>query len=695
MNRRLFLYVFLGILLFAVFIFVTNFLISVQLKKKSNLEQTYISRFINAIKINNQNLHLEYLNYEYSIFWGLKINDVVIKHPENQEIICKIENVYFDWSFFDFSYQDIKTISIAFPTCNFEKKDFHNFFNDLQVYLLSNNVELEIYGKLKIENLDFFDRYKIFFKPFPKENKIRTKGLIQKEEMVIAKLYGFWNFNQNSGKNTIHFEFYDFPVIVQNFLREFFIEELKEVFSEKLSFFISGKGSMDITNEGYALHFSTKFKEFKMESDFLQISQPKGDIKFLLVKSWDSKILKKEIYIQSEQIHFFTLKELSGEDYNNQFDIQLKMENAFFKTPWNTRGKLNLKGNITKKNNEFIIFLFGSIDKLILVHNINFPVVYLRYAKINSLRKNQLEFEIKGKFSSLDFLYKGTIDLLYDKAPYVTVRSQFIIPNVDYQDFLESLIQIYQKTKQDMLQEDSLKFVDSSLTYKFQNSEFYSKYLKNIDFISEIGLKLPKQNLPELQGYIKTNPNGLSLLLDGNDTSKQNKIKINYSIDYLTNLPNHTILIFLDLKEPKISLPFFCNHCDSLIKRIFFEYNSYSNGLSFADLYFNNSSTFHLQIENIKLTNDYRRELLEKFLETNWKEELFNLKAVYNSNGASYDSIDIQIQNENIHLKGNGSYNIYAEGKLTFYFIDKKNQLYRNFNIKIRRDGSWVPLYFF
>ncbi len=698
MKKKWLVLIFFLILLFSILVFFTNFFISLQLKKKSYLEQVFIPNFINAIKINDQNFSLEYFNYEYHIFLGLKVNEVIIKNLKNQEITCRIENIYILSNWIVFSYNDIKKVVIESPDCNFQKNDFYDFFTKLQIYLLTNKIDLEIHGKPKSEHYAFSDEYKISLKPIPKENKIRIKGLAQKREKIVLKLYGFWNLNQNSEKNTIYFEFYNFPVLIQKFFSKFFGDIHNEFFSEnKLSFFISGKGSVALTKEGYAFHFITKFKEFQIESNMIQVSQSKGDMKFLLVESWDSKILKKEIYLQSQQISFFAKSDSYEKDYNIEFDIKLKIENAFFKTPWNTRGELSFKGNLSKKAEDFTFSLLGNFEKLIFIHIFDFPIVFFREGKIYTSGKNQLGFEINGKFSSLNFLFNGNVAIDFYKSPNIIVKSQFIIPDVDYQNLLESLIQIFQKVKHETLREDSIKFIDFSLTsmYKFQNSEIYSKYLRNIDFLSDIQFKFPKQNLPELFGYLKTNQNGFSLLLEGNDLIKSKKIKLNYSIDYLTNLPYHSISIFLDLIEPEILLPFFCSQCNSVIKRIFFEYNSFSNGISIADLYLNNFSNLYLQIENIKLENDYRRELLEKFLETDWREDFFDLKAKYNSNGASYDFIEIKIQNEKIHLEGYGSYNLYVGGKLTFNFIDKKNQLYRNFSIKIRRDGSWVPLYFF
>ncbi|MFN3605139.1 MAG: hypothetical protein ACK4UJ_10550 [Leptonema sp. (in: bacteria)] len=675
-----------------------QFFIFNQIKSTSFLEQIFIPEFVNKIKMDNKNITFEYLNYDYNLFLGLEINEIRIKHIETQEILCYIEDLVIQVgvleSFFSKDIK-IKKIVIKKPKCNFKTENFYNRIANLQKFLLDNNIKLEMIHLEKIEAFSFLEGLEIFFYPIEKERKVRITGKITEKEKTIIKIYGFWFEDSGHSKNTIHFDLYNFPVYYDSFFKNFLGIDPKPLFSDfKISFRMSGKGSIDITTEGYAVHFFTNFQDFQLGTSFFWINQLDGKIKYLVVKEWNDSIEKKEITIYSPSLSLYMDKFKERDSQFMRFDLHLPIDNSQIKTVWNSKGIISFKGSI-RKAKDIGISIEGTIDKLVLLHKAKFPVVFISKANLFSTKDHAVEFHIDGKFNSVDFRYLGVVEFDFHKVPIFNIRSKYIMPSVDYQILFESAIQIFQTTKEEALKENAIQFTDFGPAWenKFQNSEIYKNYLKNTNFLSEIEFKNPKQNLPEILGTIKNTEMGFSLSLQGNHP--HNLIKINYSIDYLATVPYHNFSILVNLKNSEISLPFFCKNCESHIKRIYFNYNSNANGLYIADLYLNNNSSFILEIDNINLDNNDKKELLEKFLETSWKNEFFNLRAKFSSYGAIYNPIDIQIENEKINLKGYGSYNIFSEGKLTFYFLDKKNPIQRNFNLKIRRDGTWVPLYFY
>lgn len=695
MKKKLLVYVFFIILFLGLFTFSINFIISVQIKKSDYLNQYFKKEIEKAIK--KEDIKFEFLNYEYNIFTGLKINEIRLLDSQNQ-LLCQFENIIIQRKFNNFSIKEIKKIILKKPDCKIStKENFFEFFSYLMEVLLEKEIELQIEEMTQV--LEFSSLNKVYanFSPILKEKRIRITGNGIQNHNKVLKFYGYWYLNREL-KNTIHFEFKEFMIQEEKFFKKILNSKFDKIIPDlKIEFITYGKGSIDITKEGYAFHFYTNLKDLKVISNFLNFYQPTGKIKYLRVKSWNHTQFKEEVQIIAEQILFSIQKMQEGNKDFFEFKISLNLDNQFLKTNWNSKGKIDLAGNFIDSSKEIYLNLNGEINNLLLLQKLYYPVIYIEYGKINSIKNNFIDFFTKGKFNSQDFNFSGNFQINSDRIPVWNIKTKFVLNSTDYQNLFKTTLELFKYLKSEALKENAIQFTDLGPAWenKFQKSELYSLYLKNIFFVTDIELKNPKQDLPELLGSLQSSENGFFIDLKSSPYLEEKKIQISYKIDYLSIVPLHNFSVNINLNSLDINLPFFCNQCEKFIKKFYFNYSSISNGLYIADLYLNNTSNFYLEIQNINLENESKRELLERFLEKDWKKDFFNLKIKFNTQGANYLPIEIELENENIQLKGYGNYNLFTEGKLTFYFFDKKNQLHRNFNIKIRKDGTWIPLYFF
>lgn len=693
MKKKILVYIFITILFLGFFIFTINFIISVQIKKSDYLNQNFKKELEKAIK--KEDIKFEFLNYEYNIFTGLRVNEIRLLDSQNQ-LLCQFDNIIIQWKFGFFSVKEIKKIILTKPDCKiFNKENLFEFLSDFSDLLLEKEIELQIEGISQILEFTSLNQISINFFPILKEKKIKIRGSGIQNQRKVLKFYGYWYLDKDL---KIHFEFNEFLILEEQFFEKMLNGKFDKIIPDlKIEFMTLGKGSIDITKEGYAFHFYTNFKELKVDNNFLRFYQPKGKIKYLRVRNWNYTQLKEEVQIFAEQISFYIQKFQENSKNFLEFKISLNLDNQLLKTNWNSKGKIFLSGNLIENSKEVYLNLNGEINNLLILQKLYYPVIYIEYGKINSIKNNFFDFLAKGKFNAQDFDFLGKVEFNPNQTPVWNIKTKFVLKSTDYQNLFKTGLELLKYLKSEALKENAIQFTDLGPAWenKFQKSELYSLYLKNIFFISDIEFKNPKQNLPELLGSLKNSENGFFIDLKSDPYLEQKRFQISYKIDYLSIVPFHNFSVDINLNSLDINLPFFCNKCEKFIKKIYFNYSSSSNGLYIADLYLNNTSSFYLEIQNINLENESKRELLERFLEKDWKKDFFNLKIKFNTQGANYLPIEIELENENIHLKGFGNYNVFTEGKLTFYFYDKKNQLNRNFNIKIRKDGTWIPLYFF
>ncbi|GIW23691.1 MAG: hypothetical protein KatS3mg068_2698 [Candidatus Sericytochromatia bacterium] len=374
----------------------------------------------------------------------------------------------------------------------------------------------------------------------------------------------------------------------------------------------------------------------------------------------------------------------------------LFINNSNIKTPINSKGNIDFDIKIFESDKNFDLSSIINLNKFILLQEKFFPIIFLKNATINSNSMNQFLLNIDGTINSLDFNYNASLNFDFNLFPSWKINGTFTLLETNYQVLLDLFSDLYNYYIKDATKENAPKYEDLGPAWenKFSNSNFYKIYLRNISINNNIQFLNPKQkNIPELKGNFITNDKILTLSLNGDN--QKSHIIIQYNIDYLQMVPFHNLFLLFDLKQPELEIPFLCKNCKKYINRTLFSYTSNFNGIYIADFYLNNTSNLKFEVDSIIIENDYRREMIEKLLSIDLANIPVQLKINYSSYGVIYTPIQIETENEKYILRGFGNYNIFNGGKLNFYFYNKETKLNRNFVIKIRKDGIWIPSYLY
>jgi hypothetical protein len=693
MKKKIFLYSFILLISFGVIVFLINFYIEEKIKEKDVINHFFQNDFINQIK-DFDNIELQYGGSNFHILNGLRISGIRINFPKTKET-CKMDHLILQFPFLTFDTPK-KMIFINLECNTISKFNLNDFLSNIFQLVLKNNLELEIYDLKLPENQYNLSKINLLFIP-QKENKIKIYGKYQIENNKI-EIFGTWDIN--NPQNRIHFNInnYKFETIKNIFDVLWKFHNYSDVFKEniKTEMIINGKGSIDITNQGYAFNLYGDFKNLKSNFLFFTIDNMNGKLNYTEIQSFKKDYNKQDWEVESSYINL-TINKLFEKNLN-QFNItgKLQVNNSNIKTAFNSNGNIEFRVKVMESPNRLDITPSIKLNKFILLQKKYLPVIFFKEANLYNIDNNHFKLDINGTIHSLNFNYNSTVKFNDNISPKWNIKGDFVLSETDYQKLIDLFTEIYTHYILEFKQENNLRNIDfgSSVNLKFLETNFYKIYLKNLFIDLNLSLNNPKQkNLPELKGNLNSNDTNFKIQLKGNNS--MSNIMTQYLIDYLSINTYHNISLNFDLKKPEIELPLFCNTCKNMIEKIVFSYNSNGNVSNLADLYFNNSSTLKFEVEPILLQNDYRIDMMENLLNLSIKNFPQKLRINFSSFGVIFNPIQIELDNEQFNLKGYGDYNIFNSGSLNFNFYHKQKNLYRNFIIKIRKDGIWIPSYFY
>ena len=693
MKKKIFFYTFIFLISLGTLIFSLNFYIEEKIKEKDVINHFFRKNFINQIK-DFDNIEFQYRGSIFHILNGLRISNIRINFPKTKDS-CKIDHVIIQFPFLKFDSPK-KMILINLVCNTLYRSNLNDFLNNIFQVVLKNNLELEIYDLKLPESQYNLSKINLLFIPLT-ENKIKINGKYEVENNKL-EIFGTWDIN--NPQNRIHFNVnnYKYETIKNIFNVIWKFHSYSDIFKEniKTEMIIDGKGSIDLTNQGYAFNLYGNFKNLKSNFLFFTIDNINGKLNFTEIQSFKKDYIKQDLQVESSYINL-TINKLFEKNLN-QFNISGKFQvnNSNIKTPFNSNGNLEFLVKVMESPNRLDIIPSIKLNKFILLQKKYMPVIFFKDANLYSIENNLFKLDINGTIHSLNFYYNSIVKFNNNILPKWNIKGDFVLSETDYQKLIELFIEIYTHYILKFRQENNLRNIDfgSSVNLKFLETYFYKIYLKNIFIDLNLSFNNPKQkNLPELKGILNSNYANFKIQLKGNNL--MSNILIQYVVDYLSNNSYHTISLNFDLKKPEIELPLFCNTCKNMIEKIVFSYNSNGNVSNLADLYFNNSSTLKFEVEPILLQSDYRIDMMENLLNLSIKNIPQKLRINYSSFGVIFNPIQIELDNEQFKLKGYGEYNIFNSGSLNFNFYHKKENLSRNFVIKIRKDGIWIPSYFY
>ena len=693
MKKKIFLYSFILLISFGVIVFLINFYIEEKIKEKDVINHFFRNDFINQIK-DFDNIELQYGGSNFHILNGLRISGIRINFPKTKET-CKMDHLILQFPFLTFDTPK-KMIFINLECNTISKFNLNDFLSNIFQLVLKNNLELEIYDLKLPENQYNLSKINLLFIP-QKENKVKIQGKYQIENNKI-EIFGTWDIN--NPQNRIHFNInnYKFETIKNIFDVLWKFHNYSDIFKEniKTEMIINGKGSIDITNQGYAFNLYGNFKNLKSNFLFFTIDNMNGKLNYTEIQSFKKDYNKQDWEVESSYINLIINKLF--EKNLNQFNItgKLQVNNSNIKTAFNSNGNIEFRVKVMESPNRLGITPSIKLNKFILLQKKYLPVIFFKEANLYNIDNNHFKLDINGTIHSLNFNYNSTVKFNDNISPKWNIKGDFVLSETDYQKLIDLFTEIYTHYILEFKQENNLRNIDfgSSVNLKFLETNFYKIYLKNLFIDLNLSLNNPKQkNLPEIKGNLKSNDTNFKIQLKGNNS--MSNIMTQYLIDYLSKNTYHNISLNFDLKKPEIELPLFCNTCKNMIEKIVFSYNSNGNVSNLTDLYFNNSSTLKFEVEPILLQNDYRIDMMENLLNLSIKNFPQKLRINFSSFGVIFNPIQIELDNEQFNLKGYGDYNIFNSGSLNFNFYHKQKNLYRNFIIKIRKDGIWIPSYFY
>ena len=693
MKKKIFLYSFILLISFGVIVFLINFYIEEKIKEKDVINHFFRNDFINQIK-DFDNIELQYGGSNFHILNGLRISGIRINFPKTKET-CKMDHLILQFPFLTFDTPK-KMIFINLECNTISKFNLNDFLSNIFQLVLKNNLELEIYDLKLPENQYNLSKINLLFIP-QKENKVKIQGKYQIENNKI-EIFGTWDIN--NPQNRIHFNInnYKFETIKNIFDVLWKFHNYSDVFKEniKTEMIINGKGSIDITNQGYAFNLYGNFKNLKSNFLFFTIDNMNGKLNYTEIQSFKKDYNKQDWEVESSYINL-TINKLFEKNLN-QFNItgKLLVNNSNIKTAFNSNGNIEFRVKVMESPNRLDITPSIKLNKFILLQKKYLPVIFFKEANLYNIDNNHFKLDINGTIHSLNFNYNSTVKFNDNISPKWNIKGDFVLSETDYQKLIDLFTEIYTHYILEFKQENNLRNIDfgSSVNLKFLETNFYKIYLKNLFIDLNLSLNNPKQkNLPEIKGNLNSKDTNFKIQLKGNNS--MSNIMTQYLIDYLSKNTYHNISLNFDLKKPEIELPLFCNTCKNMIEKIVFSYNSNGNVSNLADLYFNNSSTLKFEVEPILLQNDYRIDMMENLLNLSIKNFPQKLRINFSSFGVIFNPIQIELDNEQFNLKGYGDYNIFNSGSLNFNFYHKQKNLYRNFIIKIRKDGIWIPSYFY
>ncbi len=693
MKKKIFFYTFIFLISSGISIFFINFYIEEKIKEKDVINHFFRNNFINQIK-DFDNIEFQYGGSIFHIFNGLRISDIRVNFPKTKDS-CKIDHVIIQFPFL--KYDSPKKLILINLVCNnLYRSNLNDFLNNIFQVVLKNNLELELYD-LKLPETQYnLSKINLLFIPLV-ENKIKINGKYEVENEKI-EIFGTWDIN--NPQNRIHFNVSNYKFIT---IKNLFVEigkfhDFSNIFREnfKIEMLINGKGSIDFTNQGYAFNLYGNFKNLKSNFLFFTTDNIKGKLNYTEIQSFKKDYFKQDWEVDSLNVNL-AINNLFEKNLN-QFNIsgKLLVNNSNIKTSFNSNGNLEFQVKVIESPNRIEIIPYIKLNKFILLQKKYLPIIFFKEAKLFPIENNHYKIDINGTLHSLNFYYNSTVNFNDKISPKWNIKGDFVLSETDYQKLFELFTEIYTHYILEFRQENKLRNIDfgSSVNLKFLETYFYKIYLKNIFIDLNLSLNNPKQkNLPELKGNLKSNDTNFRIQLMGNNS--MSNIMTQYLIDYLSKNTYHNIILNFDLKKPEIELPIFCNTCKNMIEKIVFSYNSNGNVSNLADLYFNNSSTLKFEVEPIFLHNDYRIDMIENLLNLSIKNYPQKLRINYSSFGVIFNPIQIELDNELFNLKGYGDYNIFNSGSLNFNFYHKQKNLFRNFVIKIRKDGIWIPSYFY
>lgn len=703
MYKKILLIIFLSFIIIALSLFMVNSIIEEKIQKEDIINHFLVQKIIHNITINKQKLDFQYSFSYFHLLQGLRINNIKIINPKGEQI-CKIEQIILQFNLTKLILDlKPKKILIYNLECNYnDNLNLYSFFQQIFNLILKNTLELELYS-IKFPLLEYnFSNLNLLFIPH-EQNKIKIKGKLIKEDQNSLEVYGLWDVDKPQNRiylniSNFHWKnkkslFLFFPLeeisIYQNFPKVF-----NNIFN--INFLFKGKGSIDLTKEGYAINLGGNILSFSANSDLMNAKNLSGKFHFSQIKAFDKNFLQESSLIEFDNFKFELNKKI--ENYQSQIFLKgnLDINNSNISTSFNSKGDANFELKIFEAKNKYDILANVHFNKFIFIQIPNFPIIFFKNLSISTNGVNNFNINIDGTINSLDFNYKGNIIFNPFINPSWQLKGNFTLMETNYQNLLELFINLYKYYIKEVTKDNVKKIEDLGPAWenKFIQSDIYKIYIKNIKMENSLSLinSIPN-NLPEIYGNITNNESQFSLNL--NSINNQSTIKIQYNINYLSTIPSHNLVLLFDLIHPNIEIPIFCNNCKDSINKLYFSYNSNSNGIYIADFYLNNSSNLILEIDSIKIQNDYRRDLIENLLDIQLKEKLLRLKIKFSSFGASYNPIEIELDNDIHNIKGFGNYNIFNVGELKFYYYNKNNGLNRNFLIKIRKDGVWIPSYLY
>ncbi|MDW7975784.1 MAG: hypothetical protein RMI35_04420 [Leptospiraceae bacterium] len=678
------MYVFLFILVSSFGIFLINYQINKKFQNKeltTNLFKKF--SFLDSTKI----------TYQYATFHimrGLKINHAQI---QNEKFECNIETVLIEFQLFQLSNTP-KKIIMKELSCS-EKKDLLNY-NNLQS--IAENIKKHNIT-WKFQNLKLIN-HKLDLQNFeititPKEDYIEITGFFIEGVNKTIKIHGNWD--TKSDLNRIHFTIQNHAFKKERFFEEFIdvikTEKQSQFLNDKLHFYFNGRGSIDLSIKGFSFNVIGKYHNLKGNMSFLELNDINGNLHYTTTSNYDKSIFHEEykIQIQSKEIQLSKLIQKDQKEIKIQGEIPI--DNQKIKTQWNTKGNVFFQIDWIEKNFIHTIKSTLSGRNLIVLHSKELPLVFIESVELKPIIDNQWELLLKGKIDTLPFSFVGSLFYSPKSFPKWVFKGSLSGSSLDYQSVFDIAYKLihHQRNK---FQEDSLKTIEYTKPWKdkFIKTDFYQNVIKNTKIEIQIEFLQPKQNLPELKGKFIMNELEARLDLYGNQPSS--KIQMNYSVNFLTNIPQQHFNFFTQAEEPQIEIPFLCNLCANSIKKLEFQYTTSARGLKQQDFYLNNSSSLRLDVDSVILKNDYRKEMIEKLLQIQIQDPV-RMKLEYSSAGAYFHPVFILIENSQFLLRGTGNFNIYVGGEINFHFYDKQKLLNKNFLIKLRKDGAWIPSYFY
>jgi hypothetical protein len=473
-------------------------------------------------------------------------------------------------------------------------------------------------------------------------------------------------------------------------------------------------GSIDLTEEGYAVHLRGDFKQvhFSIPDAGIEARDLDGSFHQMIVGSYAAGMLHSRFRVSHPLF-----------DHSAELDKDRKtgVDEARFTGKLNLRESKHLKlpRSVRSADIEYAVTISTGKrgDRELLTPDVKITIRELvldpgeqwkslspvRIKEATVVGSNPIAVYVPGSTGSVPFQFTATIqpDLYKTASDGIIFKHQsefqLSFDELSIEDTVHRTAAFVDDLRRFVSSPDAVKSEDFGPVWenKFIRNPVFRKYLEPASIkgviyirkISDASADMPSSLQFQFRHQVPSSE--LTLIRPAGFD-----MNAHYRIFYDANLPSHDARFEVNYSGQSYRSRLFVDpqmNVDPL-ESLEFKYTFQAEGLYPADLYYKSLTGLFIKARHVAVQKDYRLDLLLRMMELQTGGLRYvNFDVQRHSSGSLFKPLIIKIDGDEGSLTGNGEFNLYEGGLLEFNYFLKSTGRQGRFNIRIRPDQVWIP----